>query len=280
MNDDCELVNRANRDRIFIITSSRILNCFGRDSWNGFMDTKYGTNARNAHTQLAQSGHCLSHSRITNRRENRSHTSECVKIVFGIVKLCDLCADALSDRTSKGALNNNASSFFHFRSRIRKCIFSLFSLPHRIIFFPARWKLSVKTIRRVLFINTCIVFLLICTDIMDFLTFNRSACWSTAFERLVKSWSEEFLFAEKLFFCSFYDSENNKQKIDFTSKRHKSDGNRFSIECLSLHISTSLLIHTNTRRTIVNRPHNVKRFDGRVENDEKINTQMPMSSKH
>lgn len=159
-------------------------------------------------------------------------------------------------------LNNNASSFFFTSDAIRKCIFfSIFFSSSSSYFFLARWKLSVKTIRRVLFINTCIVFLLICTDIMDFLTFNRSGLLKNGIWKAcnVMKW-------RIFFFCSFYGSEDNNKKIDSTSKRHKSDGNCFSIECLSLHISASLLIHTNTRCTIVNRPHNDKRFDERVEN--------------
>lgn len=67
-------------------------------SWTQNMESMQGIQ-----THIARSGRCLNHSQIAIERECRSHTSECVKIVFGIVKLCDLCADALSDRTSKGA---------------------------------------------------------------------------------------------------------------------------------------------------------------------------------
>lgn len=46
MNDDCELVNRANRDRIFIITSSEIFTVRPRFSkW--FYGQKYEINAEN-----------------------------------------------------------------------------------------------------------------------------------------------------------------------------------------------------------------------------------------
>lgn len=124
-----------------------------------------------------------------------------------------VCWCFVGSHIKRGSTTMHHHFFFSLQMQSESAFFSLFSLPHRIIFFLARWKLSVKTIRRVLFINTCIVFLLICTDIMAFLTFNRSACWRTAFERLVKSWNEEFCFCwEIFFFCSFYESKDSKKK--------------------------------------------------------------------